>query len=125
MKTRLLIGAFAIVSLVAFAMPSFAQSSSSSASPGAQMEHGAETFYHGAGNEFSDAALTTKVKAALFANKATRDCAVHVHVYSSNGVVILTGIVPTVNAAHHVGVVAEGVSGVKLVRNDLTINPNS
>lgn len=125
MKASGLIVVLTVFALTAFAMPVLAQDSSSSASPGTEMKQGAKQFYHGAENQISDAALTTKVKSALFSDKDTRHYAAHIHVDSSDGVVTLTGIVPNATAASSAQSVSRSVSGVKLVRNDLTVNHGS
>jgi len=64
-----------------------------------------------------DAALTTKVKAALVADKETK--ASEVKVETDKGVVHLTGTVDNQQMAARAEDVAKSVKGVQSVKNDL------
>jgi hyperosmotically inducible protein len=74
--------------------------------------------YHAAKDEVSDAALTTKVKTALLEDKATKPYTIHVS--SNQGTVTLSGDVDSPRAAAAAKHIAENVSGVESVRNELT-----
>jgi osmotically-inducible protein OsmY len=69
----------------------------------------------------ADAAVTAKVKAALALSK--RVSAFDVRVESRNAVVILTGNVPSQEAMEFAGEIAGDTSGVREVRNLLTVDP--
>ncbi len=68
--------------------------------------------------EVSDAALTTKVKAALLEDSATRKFAIHVS--SSQGTVTISGAVDSPATAADAQSVAAAVNGVRSVNNHLT-----
>jgi hyperosmotically inducible protein len=65
-------------------------------------------------NDFS---LATKVQAVLHENKYTRSS--DVHVTATNGVVTLTGQVPTEESARRAQEIVASIYGVKAVNNDL------
>jgi hyperosmotically inducible protein len=66
-----------------------------------------------------DAAITTKVKAALIAEKETK--ATEVKVETDKGVVHLTGTVDNSQMATKAEDVAKSVKGVQSVKNDLRV----
>jgi hyperosmotically inducible periplasmic protein len=67
-----------------------------------------------------DSVITTKVKAELA--KAKMASLVHVSVATDNqGVVTLTGTVPTQSAADRATTIAQSVEGVTSVENDLKV----
>ena len=72
----------------------------------------------------SDAALTTKVKAAL-AKDAGLGTAVNINVQSYRGVVELNGFVNTQEQIRSAGDVANRVEGVSKVDNNLRVKPAS
>jgi len=73
------------------------------------------------GDYVADAALTTKVKAAIMADK---DLSVlDISVETNNGVVTLSGSVGTDAEADHATTVARGVEGTKQVENHITVDP--
>ncbi len=73
------------------------------------------------GDYVADAALTTKVKAAIMADK---DLSVlDISVETNNGVVTLSGSVGTDAEADHAATVARGVEGIKQVENHITVDP--
>lgn len=76
----------------------------------------------GAGTYLEDAALTTRVKAALAAAGAS---ALAVHVTTQAGVVQLSGFVDTPEDVQRAGEVARQVKGVKQVHNDIRVAPRS
>jgi osmotically-inducible protein OsmY len=80
-------------------------------------EVAAEKAYNEVAREIQDVSLEGKVLAVLHENKATRGSAVHVT--ASDGVVTLTGQVPSERAARSVQEIAAGVYGVKAVLNNL------
>jgi hyperosmotically inducible protein len=121
-----------VVGLVA-AAPIFAQEDSGSASEsmhragesagnaasdtGQAIKHA----YHGTATAVSDTAITAKVKIALHENKATEDADIHVHTVA--GVVTLQGTVPSADTSATAQQVAQQTSGVKEVKNELTMVP--
>ncbi|KWR91340.1 hypothetical protein RM96_04625 [Cupriavidus sp. IDO] len=68
----------------------------------------------------SDTAITTKVKASLLDQKDLSSA--HIHVRTRQGVVRLTGSVPTTKERHMATEVAKGVSGVTSVENHLGVH---
>lgn len=66
-----------------------------------------------------DATITTKVKAALAADSMTKALQVDVGTY--NGVVQLSGFVDNEATIQKAGEIARGVTGVKEVKNNLTL----
>lgn len=71
-----------------------------------------------AANTIDNAALTTKVKAALLADELVKGTQINVD--SSNGVVTLNGAVDSAAHMERAEQVARGVSGVTRVQNNLT-----
>lgn len=71
--------------------------------------------------EVSDSAITTKVKSKLAAD--TRTSAVKIEVDTVNGVVTLTGAVPTAAEKAAAGEIAKATEDVKNVTNNLTVQP--
>jgi hyperosmotically inducible protein len=72
-----------------------------------------------AGEVVDDSVVTTKVKAALVAEPATK--ARDITVVTREGIVQLSGFVDSPTEKATAGEVAQGVAGVKEVRNDLQI----
>jgi hyperosmotically inducible periplasmic protein len=77
-----------------------------------------------AGQFTSDAALTTKVKAAL-ATDAGLGTAVDVNVQSYRGVVQLNGFVDSQDKIERAAEIARGVEGVSRIDNNLQVKPSS
>jgi len=75
--------------------------------------------HRSAGQYTDDTATTARVKAALV--QADGVSANDVQVETDNGVVQLSGFVPTQDAANQAVTAARGVSGVKDVRNDIQV----
>jgi hyperosmotically inducible protein len=71
----------------------------------------------GGGNLIDDATLTTKVKTALLADNQVKGLKIDVD--SSGGTVTLSGNVDTASEKMRAEQVAQGVDGVKSVRNNL------
>ena len=67
----------------------------------------------------SDSAVTTKVKAAMLAEKGIPSTAITVETYK--GVVQLSGFVDDAAIIKHAGAVAAKVGGVKSVKNGLSV----
>jgi hyperosmotically inducible periplasmic protein len=82
---------------------------------GDKMESAAEK----TGDFLSDSALTAKVKTALIAEKDLKSMAINVE--SKNGVVTLTGELPTAASVTQAETAARNVKGVKEVQNHLTV----
>ena len=72
---------------------------------------------HDTGEMMSDAAITTKVKASLLTEKNLKSLGINVD--TNNGVVTLTGTVPSATEVKQAEDVARGVKGVKEVKNEL------
>ena len=123
-----------VLGLVA-AAPIFAQEDSGSASEsmhraGESAENAAadtgqaiKHAYHGTVTAVSDTAITAKVKTALHDNKVTKNADIHTHTVA--GVVTLQGTVPSADMAEVVQQIAQQTSGVKEVRNELTMAPTA
>lgn len=73
------------------------------------------------GEYTSDAVITTKVKAAIVAEKNLS--ALDVAAETNNGVVTLTGTVATAAQADDAARVTRGVEGVKQVENKVKVDP--
>lgn len=74
-------------------------------------------------NVVDNAALTTKVKAALIADELVKGTQINVD--STGGVVKLTGTVDTPAQVTRAVEVAKGVQGVQRVENNLTSSPSA
>lgn len=66
-----------------------------------------------------DAAITTKVKAALLADSATEGLSINVETHE--GVVQLNGFAESSNEKHAAEKLANSVTGVRVVHNNLTV----
>jgi len=124
-----------ILSAAAFALaiggPSFAQSTSPSASEsmheagqemknaGSDTMNAAENVGHGAKAAVKDTTITAKVKKDLHGDETTK--AEKIHVSTSAGVVTLKGHVDSQAAADRAVQIAQNVEGVKSVDNRLAI----
>ena len=71
------------------------------------------------GEYIDDAAITTKVKSDLIANKDVSG--LRIHVKTVNGVVYLTGSTETRQEANKAAEIAKDVAGVKAVENNIQI----
>ena len=71
------------------------------------------------GESISDAAITTKVKAAILADRMLK--VMQIKVETNEGVVRLSGTVDTSKAAARATKVAKKVKGVKSVNNELEV----
>jgi osmotically-inducible protein OsmY len=112
MKRILTFKTAAGVACMTFALATGAQTSTTgaAASPGSS-----ETL----GQHVDDATITTKVKANLLAANNVKS--EHIHVKTRNGVVSLTGTVPTAQDRDGAKQVVENVSGVTSVKNHLKV----
>jgi hyperosmotically inducible periplasmic protein len=70
-----------------------------------------------------DSGITTKVKSKLAAD--TRTSAIKISVETTNGVVALTGTVPTQTEKTAAETIAKSTEGVRSVDNRIAIDPNS
>ena len=70
----------------------------------------------------SDWQITTKVKAAIMSDSTLSASARLVSVTTNNGDVTITGSVPSQKDMDRIVSIAEGVSGVKSVNNQMTIS---
>jgi osmotically-inducible protein OsmY len=82
----------------------------------------AESAGASAGRVVDDSVITGKVKAALVADPTTK--AHQISVETFQGVVQLSGFVDTSEARSRAAQVAQGVDGVKDVKNDLELRNN-
>ncbi len=73
----------------------------------------------GTGQYIDDSIITAKVKAAIFDNPVTKSTEINVETFK--GVVQLSGFVSSQDAANRAVQLAQGVSGVKGVTNDMRI----
>jgi len=71
------------------------------------------------GEYIDDAAITTRVKTAVFNESSLRT--LEISVTTIDGTVYLSGLVGTQAEINKAGEIARGVSGVKSVRNDLRL----
>jgi hyperosmotically inducible periplasmic protein len=76
-----------------------------------------------AGQYIDDATITTKVKAALAKDPDVK--AYQVNVETSNGVVQLSGFVDSETNVRRAVQLAQDVSGVRSVKNDIRLKPKS
>ena len=125
----------ALVLGMAVAAPVFAQEDNGSASQsmhqaGASAEDAAsdtgqaiKNAYHGTVTALSDTAITAKVKTSLHENKATNGSDIHVDTVA--GVVTLKGTASSAEALATAPQVAQQTSGVKEVKNELTMAPTA
>jgi BON domain len=78
--------------------------------------------YNHAAHDVEDLSLKARVEAALHENQSTRGS--DVHVTADNGIVTLSGQVPSERSARGVEEVVANVYGVKAVNNDLSYPRN-
>lgn len=71
------------------------------------------------GEYIDDSTITSKVKAALLADKGVSGLAVKVKTYK--GVVQLSGFVDTADQKSRAGEITRGINGVQAVKNDITV----
>ena len=72
-----------------------------------------------AGEYMGDTAITAKVKSALLADRSTSGLAIQVE--TKKGIVQLSGFVDSANAKAKATEVARSVSGVKDVKNEISV----
>ncbi|HTD03995.1 BON domain-containing protein [Undibacterium sp.] len=73
----------------------------------------------GTGEYFDDTAITTKVKAAILGDEALKSAEINVETFK--GIVQLSGFVSTEARIKRAVEVAQGVKGVKSVKNDMRL----
>ncbi len=117
MKPNRLIAAAALLGAISFAMPLTSRAEDHS------MEAGAKEMYHGAKTDVRDAGITTKVKTALATNPVTKSYTIHVD--TDNGVVNLTGNVPSPTVMKEAEQIAQSTEHVKSVQNNLKVDASS
>ena len=71
------------------------------------------------GSYIDDTAITTKVKAAIFAEPNLKSTEINIETF--NGIVQLSGFVSSKEMANKAIEIAKGVSGVKSIRNDMRL----
>ena len=114
MKPNRIFAAAALVGAISFAMPFYASAQDGS------VESGAKEMYHGAKTDVRDAGITTKVKTALATNPITKSSTIHVD--TDNGVVNLTGNVPSATVMKEAEQIAQNTEHVKSVQNNLKVD---
>ncbi|MFM0204567.1 BON domain-containing protein [Paraburkholderia fungorum] len=108
MKTIQLLKTAGSIACVAFALNATAQTSTA---PSASSET--------IGQHVDDGTITTKAKASLLSAKNVKST--HIHVKTRNGVVWLTGSVPSSDDKAAAGEVVKGLDGVSSVKNHLKV----
>lgn len=111
MKISPMIQSVSVIACTACALFALNVSAQESSAPPA----GSETM----GQRLDDATITTKVKASLLGKNVKSS---HIHVKTRNGVVWLTGSVPTSGDRTAASEVTQGLSGVKVVKNELKVS---
>jgi hyperosmotically inducible protein len=76
-----------------------------------------------AGNAIDDSTITAEIKAQLFDNKNTHSTRISVTTYK--GIVQLSGFVSTGTEKDWAAKIAQGVDGVKEVRNSIALHPDT
>ena len=109
MKTIQLLKTAGSIACVAFALNATAQTSGSAPSAAS------ETI----GQHVDDGTITTKAKAELLSAKNVKST--HIHVKTRNGVVWLTGTVPSSDDKAAAAEVTQNVNGVQTVKNRLKV----
>ncbi|CAB3772766.1 BON domain-containing protein [Paraburkholderia humisilvae] len=109
MKTIQILKTAGSIACVAFALNATAQTGTSA--PPASSET--------LGQHFDDGTVTTKVKTELLGAKNVKST--HIHVKTRQGIVWLTGSVPTAEEKVSAQDVTQNVEGVKGVRNHLKV----
>jgi hyperosmotically inducible periplasmic protein len=110
MKTTQFLKAAGGIACVVFALNVNAQTNSTSSSGSTDTS---------VGQKVDDSAITAKVKAELLS--ATDVKSTHIHVKTKEGVVWLTGSVPTASDKTNAETTVKNVSGVASVKNHLKI----
>jgi hyperosmotically inducible protein len=132
MKTRKsCIFVLTAILVLTFAGASFAQSASekmheagqSAKQAGSSAGHAISHAYHGTATAVSDTAITAKVKARLHSDKLAKTG--EIHVKTVDGVVTLSGHVPSEAVADRAHEVAEHTNGVKSVNDELRVLESS
>ena len=83
-------------------------------------QEGTTTVKHESTGEYiDDAAITTKVKAAIFEEPGLKSAEINVETYK--GVVQLSGFVSSQASINRAAELARGVRGVKSVKNDMRV----
>jgi hyperosmotically inducible periplasmic protein len=108
MKTIQFLKTAGSIACVAFALNATAQTSTA---PSAASET--------IGQHVDDGTITTKAKASLLSAKNVKST--HIHVKTRNGVVWLTGSVPSSDDKAAAGEVVKGLDGVSSVKNHLKV----
>lgn len=109
MKTTEFLRAACSITCIAFALSATAQSSGSA--PPASSET--------MGQDLDDGMITAKVKADLLTAKNVKS--VHIHVQTRQGIVWLSGTVPTADEKAAAAEVAQNVAGVAGVKDHLEV----
>jgi hyperosmotically inducible protein len=113
MKSNRLFATAALLGAISFAMPFYAHAQDNS------IEGGAKEMYQGAKADVKDAGITTKIKGSLATNPITKSATIHVD--TDNGIVNLTGDVPSAKVMAEAQKIAQNTEHVKSVRNNLKV----
>lgn len=109
MKTTEFLRAACSIACIAFALNATAQTSGSAPPASSQTM----------GQHLDDGTITTKVKADLLSAKNVKST--HIHVQTRQGIVWLSGTVPTVDDKAAAEEVTQNVAGVEGVKNHLKV----
>jgi osmotically-inducible protein OsmY len=113
MKSNKLFATAALLGAISFSLPLYAHAQDHS------VEGGAKEMYHGAKTDVRDTGITTKVKGALDTDPITKSYTIHVD--TIDGVVNLTGDVPSEKVMKRAESIAQNTEHVKSVENNLKI----
>lgn len=113
MKSNRIFATAALLGAISFALPVYAHAQDNS------MEGGAKEMWHGAKQDVHDTAITTKIKGALDTNPITKSSTIHVD--TNDGIVNLTGDVPSAKVAAEAHKIAQNTEHVKSVTNNLKV----
>ena len=114
MKSNRLFATAALIGAISFSMPLYAHAQDNS------IEGGAKEMYHGAKADVKDTGITTKIKTALDTDPITKSSTIHVD--TDNGVVNLSGDVPSAKVMMQAQKIAQNTEHVKSVQNNLKVN---
>jgi hyperosmotically inducible protein len=121
MKSNRLFATAALLGAISFAMPIYAHAEDSL--QGNSVESGAKEMYHGAKADVKDTGITTKIKTALDTDPITKASTIHVD--TENGVVTLSGDVPSMAVSNQAMKIAQNTKHVESVNNNLKISGNN
>lgn len=117
MKSKRLLSASALLGVLWFAIPLYAQAE------GDSIEGDARQMDESAPADVYDAGIISRIKTALAINPITKDAKIHVN--TDNGIVNLTGNVSNASVMQEAQEIARNAGHVKGVRNYLKVENTS